>query len=79
MIRSGFDALGYLMWLQLQNKNVLDFKLQLGESRGVAMEEFLFKQFVIKKGIGPKNQRYDNNSSQEFYSFLSYLKRRGVI
>ncbi len=75
MIRAGYDAVGYLMWLQLQNKNILDFKLLVGDSQGVAMEEFHFKQFIIKRGLIAKDLRYDVNSSPRFYSFLGHLKK----
>jgi len=74
MKRSGFDPFALLIWIQTQNKNSLDFRLQQGDLRSVSREEFLLKSFIAKEGIINKNSRAASNSSKEFYKFTSFIK-----
>ncbi|WP_034729519.1 hypothetical protein [Bacteriovorax sp. BSW11_IV] len=71
--RSGYDPSAYLIWLQTQNKNMLDFSLQHGTTRRLSREEYLFKNFIASKkdrfeGIEEKN------SSKQFYQFINEIK-----
>lgn len=76
MRRTGFDSFSCLIWLQIQNKNALDFTLQLGDSKNISQEEFLFKNFIIKEGSGERdNKRAESNSSKSFYRFINFIKR----
>lgn len=76
MRRAGYDANAYLNWLQTQNKNTLDFMLQLGESRSISREELAFKNFLISEEAGfSETLDGDLNSSPGFYSFLNEIKR----
>lgn len=73
--RAGYDPSAYLVWLQTQNKNMLDFALQHGTSRRMSKEEYLFKNYIASKkdrfeGIEEKN------SSRSFYRFLNNIKGR---
>lgn len=71
--RAGYDPSAYLVWLQTQNKNMLDFSLQHGTTRRLSREEYLFKNFIASKkdrfeGIEEKN------SSKLFYKFTNEIK-----
>lgn len=71
--RAGYDPSAYLVWLQTQNKNMLDFSLQHGTTRRLSREEYLFKNFIASKkdrfeGIEEKN------SSKLFYKFINEIK-----
>jgi hypothetical protein len=77
--RAGYDSSAYLNWLQTQNKNTLDFMFQLGSSKKISKEEFLFKNFVVKQGIVEKmnRSRQPSNSSKSFYHFVNEVGRIG--
>ena len=76
MRRSGLDGFVYLLWVQLQNKNALDFTLQLGDLRNISREEFLFKNFIVKEIYNDKNiDEFEINSSSQFYSFVKEIRK----
>ncbi len=79
MNRAGFDGFGYLLWVQIQNKNALDFLLQLGDLQNISKEEYLFKSFIA----GEMKKEEDNvekemHSSKGFYAFRAYVKNKVV-
>lgn len=70
--RSGYDASAYLNWIQVQNRNTLDFSLFLGDALGISKEEHLFKNFMTKRGIsGVEKKITEANSSKVFYRLLN--------
>lgn len=70
--RSGYDSSAYLNWIQVQNRNTLDFSLFLGDSLGISKEEHLFKNFMTKQGITSVEKRIsESNSSKEFYKLIN--------
>jgi hypothetical protein len=72
--RSGFDASAYLNWIQMQNRNTLDFSLYLGDTVGISKEEHLFKNFMAKQGIqGVERKMNEANSSKAFYKLLNNI------
>jgi hypothetical protein len=72
--RSGFDASAYLNWIQVQNRNTLDFSLYLGDAIGISKEEHLFKNFMTKQGIAGVEKRINEaNSSKAFYKLLNNI------
>ncbi len=72
--RSGYDASAYLNWIQVQNRNTLDFSLYLGDSMGITKEEHFFKNFLAKQGIASVEKKInESNSSKEFYRFLNNI------
>ncbi len=74
--RAGYDPIIYLNWIQIQNKNTLDFTYQLGSSAQISKEEFLFKTFLSSvKDSNIDYRNLANNSSKGFYSFISKIKR----
>jgi hypothetical protein len=77
MKRAGHDALAYLNWLQMQNKNTLDFLLQFGEPQSISKEEFMFKNFIVAENtqFRNNNSRREVNSSAAFYQLLNDFKR----
>lgn len=75
MRRAQRDASAYLNWLQTQNKNTLDFAMQLGDSRSISREEFMFKNFLVLEGQeGLEGSDFEENSSPGFYVLLDELE-----
>lgn len=73
--RIGIDSDNYLSWLQIQNRNSIDFSLQLGDIGSISREESLFKAFIIKNTEKKKKEKKYEGSSKEFYTFVKSLKR----
>ena len=73
--RVGIDPDIYLSWLQIQNRNSLDFAVQLGDTSSISREESLFKAFLIEQSNAKSNQTKYERSSRDFYSFVNRLKR----
>lgn len=72
--RAGFDSSAYLNWIQVQNRNTLDFSLFLGDSIGISKEEHLFKNFITKQGVIGVDKRFkEANSSKDFYKLLNNI------
>ncbi len=79
MKRAGHDGFAYLNWLQIQNKNLLDFSLLNYEVRDISKEEYAFKGFMVQEGKVWRDDRvFDENSSTEYYRFIQSLKRQGT-
>ncbi len=78
MKRAGFDAYTYLNWLQIQNKNAMDFFLQLGDAQNISREEFLFKKFLFEQKTDRKRhvKDFEGNSSRQFYKFNEYVQSK---
>lgn len=72
--RSNYNPGQYLSWLQLQNRNHLDFSFYLADSILLAKEEAYLKQFIIqnygKLELNPLNLK----SSKEFYNFVEVYR-----
>ena len=75
--RANFDPTSILNWIQLRNKNILDFTLMDGEVSVVSREEFAFKNFLatvsdssdmVKLGV----------SSPKFYRLVRNIGRRSL-
>ena len=77
MRRAGHDPSAYLVWLQIQNKNTLDFTLQLGRGRNISQEEYLFKSYIIQEKVGgiESLQKTVGNTSKQFYYLIEDVKR----
>ena len=75
--RAGFDASAYLNWIQVQNRNTLDFSLYLGDATTISKEEYYFKNFMSKQGIlGFDRKVNEANSSKPFYKLLNNVVSR---
>jgi hypothetical protein len=72
--RIGINTDNYLSWLQIQNRNSIDFSMQLGDISVISREEALFKAFIIKN-TDTKSNKYHAGSSRSFYSFVNDIKR----
>ena len=72
--RSNYNPGQYLSWLQLQNRNHLDFSFYLADSILLVKEEAYLKQFIIqnygKLELNPLNLK----SSKEFYNFIEVYR-----
>lgn len=73
--RIGIDTDSYLSWLQIKNRNSLDFALQLGDMQSISREEALFKSFLIEEVKSIKTTPLYKGSSRDFYAFLGNIKR----
>ncbi|MFA6237148.1 MAG: hypothetical protein WC635_07465 [Bacteriovorax sp.] len=72
--RSGYDASAYLNWIQVQNRNTLDFSLYLGDAIGISKEEHFFKNFIAKQGVASLEKKVtEANSSKAFYKLLNNI------
>ncbi len=76
--RTGYDASALLAWIQLQNKNPLDFSLYVGDRSVISREEFVFKNFLVsdKKASSEMAINYEVNSSKDFYNLLNDVKEK---
>jgi hypothetical protein len=72
--RVDVDTDNYLSWLQIQNRNSVDFSMQLGDIGSISREESLFKSFIIKNTKKKRRSKYEG-SSRQFYAFVKSLKR----
>ncbi len=66
--RAEYDAAALLNWIQIQNKNTLDFSWMIGDARVVTREEFEFKNFLAGRGAS-NSELPTANSTKEFYYF----------
>jgi hypothetical protein len=72
--RSGYDPTAFLNWIQVQNRNTLDFSLHLGDAIGISKEEHFFKNFMTKQGaVGVEKKINEANSSKAFYKLLNNI------
>lgn len=72
--RAGYDSSAYLNWIQIQNRNTLDFSMYLGDALGISKEEHLFKNFMAKQGIiGVEKKINEANSSKIFYKLVNNI------
>ena len=75
MKRAEYDPSAYLLWMQIQNKNAIDFTLQRRDTRDMIKEEHLFKGFVVQEKVKDSSELEKNlgNSSKGFYSLIKNL------
>ncbi len=75
--RAGFDPHILLSWMQLLNRNALDFWQILGDPQNITREESLFKNFIVKESLsGEKIKLLEKNSSEDFYKFKKYFQNK---
>jgi len=75
--RTGLDPYAYLLWLQTQNKNSLEFTFQLGSNYLISKEEFLFKNFISSSGMRGKLFVDENAGvNKSFYTFYREVRNR---
>lgn len=73
--RAGIETDSYLAWLQIKNRNSLDFSVQLGDIQSISQEESLFKKFIVNNTKNNRDNRWYKGSSRAFYAFVNNLKR----
>jgi hypothetical protein len=71
--RIGVDPDSYLSWLQVKNRNSLDFALQIGDVQSISKEEALFKAFLIQEVNRGEDVNNFKGSSREFYRFIGQI------
>lgn len=72
--RIGIDTDSYLSWLQLKNRNSLDFSMQIGDIQTISREEALFKSFLIQEVKNTRKIPKYKGSSRDFYTFVRNVK-----
>lgn len=72
--RTGLDAGAKLLWIQLQNRNSVDFSRSNEFNSELLREEFLMKNYMITNG--DYNTEVQQNSSKDFYRFRGNIERR---
>jgi hypothetical protein len=78
MTRAGLDGLAVLNWIQIQNKNILDFSMMYKDLNLISREEYEFKNFMALNNDRTFLEK-STNSSRSFYAFKKELKRNGTI
>jgi len=74
--RAGYDGTAYLNWIQVQNRNSIDFALYLGETSSIMNEEQMFKNFISSQGIMSVEKKLnESNSSKEYYNLLKEIDK----
>lgn len=76
MTRSHFDQDQYLSWLQVINRNHLDFYAMLGDTSLIFKEESSFKEFLAINYGKNRGLRVQSNSSKDFYAFIRELRQK---
>lgn len=72
--RVGIDTDSYLSWLQVKNRNSLDFSMQIGDVQSISREEALFKSFLIQEVKNTRKNLKYKGSSRDFYAFVRNIK-----
>lgn len=72
--RVGIDTDSYLSWLQVKNRNSLDFSMQIGDIQSISREEALFKSFLIQEVKNTRKNLKYKGSSRDFYAFVKNIK-----
>lgn len=74
--RASFDSSAYLNWIQIQNRNSLDFAMLIEDPTSLTREEQLYKNFISRQGVfGAGKKITEANSSKKFYKLLNNLAR----
>lgn len=71
--RAGFDPEARLLWIQMVNKNSIDFSIMYESPNVIPKEEYLFKNYISNNKSD--NFEYERNSTRSFYSFRQRLRR----
>jgi hypothetical protein len=74
--RAGYDASVSLNWIQVQNRNILDFVMMLGDTSSISKEEYYFKNFMAKEGVATiERKTLEANSSKDYYQLMNQIAR----
>lgn len=72
--RAGYDPTAYLNWIQVQNRNTLDFSLYMSDAVSISKEEQYFKNYMTKQGVsGVDKKPNEANSSKSFYKLINNI------
>lgn len=72
MKRSGYDPGAKLLWLQVQNRNSIDFYRMYENTTDTIREEFYMKNYIVSQGN--TSFEYETNSSKEYYQFRNLVR-----
>jgi len=78
MKRSNYDEMAYLTWIQILNRNSMDFIMQYSDPRETIKIESMLKQFVVTSGGRKDEDRVlkEYVSPRGFYQFRREIKRK---
>ncbi len=71
--KSNLDPSIILNWIQIRNKNILDFTFMDGDRSAISREEFAFKNFVATIEKDELKTNIQRNSSMQFYRFIKNI------
>lgn len=69
--RAGLDGSAILNWIQIINRNSLEFSWYLVGKKNLSLEEFQFKTFLVSQGVNFGNNN-ENGSSRGFYRLKNW-------
>lgn len=72
--RAGFEYSALLNWIQLQNKNAIDFSMMNRNRRVIVEEELYFKRFLSTQEL--EEQQNQVVSTKDFYYLVNEIKRK---
>lgn len=72
--RARYEQSAVLNWIQIQNKNAVDFAMLNSNRRIVVEEELYFKKFLAAES--DKDVQIKSDSTFEFYYLLNEVKRK---
>lgn len=75
MKRAGYDSSIYLNWIQIQNRNSVDFKLFYGNTSIISREEAMFKGFLIRNSKDSFYEKSKSKSSRKFFRFVNRINK----
>ncbi|MGB0453648.1 MAG: hypothetical protein ACPGJV_08025 [Bacteriovoracaceae bacterium] len=78
MSRAGFDSSAFLSFIQIKNKNVLEFSMMYKDLNVISREEYNFKNFIVEMRNIETN-RNPRNSSKKFYVVKKELEKHARI
>ncbi len=75
--RAKYDPAVYLNWIQLQNRNSVDFLKYSNDLLNISKEEQQIKNFITRQGVVKAiSQVTESNSSKDFYKLLNIIESK---
>jgi hypothetical protein len=73
--RANYDPYSYLAWIQIQNRNSVEFSSML-VGRDISKEEHSLKKFLVKLVSGVENNKREfGNSSRGYYQLIKEIEQ----
>ncbi len=69
LVENQEDAITYLQWIQIQNRNFVDFDFYLGDKYTIFKEEQGLREYTVKSLKNNNRKTFFPKSSKSFYKF----------